>query len=116
MATTIRPRRPRESAVENPCCRHARALGFLVRKMNGRGFRWWPDRLLVGPPVAPGTLWVEFKRPPSGPRAKHEEPTEAQAALHAELRARGEEVWVVDSVEDFKWRLAAWLVDHRKYG
>ena len=116
MVTTIRPRRPRESAVEDTCRRHARALGFLLRKMNGVGFRAWPDRLLIGPAAAPGTLWVEFKRPPSSPRAKREGPTEAQAALHADLRARGEEVWVVDSVGDFKWRLAAWIADHRRDG
>ena len=53
-------RPPKESLAENVFTKQVRGMGLLVRKMNGLGYRDWPDRLVVGPKGF--TLWVEFKR------------------------------------------------------
>jgi hypothetical protein len=66
--------------------------------MNGLGFNAWPDRLFLGPRSNRGRsrpLWVEFKRP-------GEAPTPLQRYIHADLRARGERVEVIDRLENFK--------------
>ena len=86
-----------EAALERWCVARARARGWLSRKMNGLGFRDWPDRLFVRPPGPSGfrrPIWVEFKR--AGGR-----PTDAQAHLHAELRRRGDRVEVIDDRRRF---------------
>lgn len=115
-----RRKRRRESTVEQRSVDHAKALGWQARKMNGLGFRHWPDRYFIPPKVptkalrSPGRgaggrhlasytprqvqrrrgFWVEFKKP-------SQPPTRAQADLHADLRARGEHVYVVDTDEGF---------------
>ena len=64
--------------------------------MNGAGFRSWPDRLFIRPKEkAFENFWVEFKRPGHFT-------TESQAQLHKHLAARGELVFVVHSLEEFK--------------
>lgn len=50
-----------ESSVENSVVAYAKKKGVLVRKMNGLGFRGWPDRLFIFPSGA--QVWVEFKAP-----------------------------------------------------
>lgn len=89
-------RRQSESSIENSCRDIAHALGWLSRKMNGLGFRSWPDRFFVSPRGRRGrSFWVEFKRP-------GEVPTPDQERMIAELRARGESVYTLDNKEDFK--------------
>lgn len=90
-----------ESAIENDCRDYAHARGWLSRKMNGLGFRSWPDRLFVPRkmkrrenPFVLSPFWVEFKRP-------GEEPTPDQARMIKDLRARGETVHVFDNKQDF---------------
>jgi hypothetical protein len=113
-------RRRREASVERSCLALAKARGWLARKMNGFGFRSWPDRLFLPPEVSPRALrmprggrrsgptaylspsqaqgaqrfWVEFKRRGKGA-------TTEQARLHRSLRARAEHVYVVDNRERF---------------
>lgn len=50
-----------EKQIEGKVVKWAREHGILTRKMNGDGYRGWPDRLFV---LRNGkTLWIEFKRP-----------------------------------------------------
>lgn len=89
----------REASVEERAVDYAKARGWLARKMNGLGYRSWPDRLFI-PRVRAShelldTLWVEFKR-------RGEDPTPLQAAMHRDLRQRGQLVVVVDAFEDFQ--------------
>lgn len=99
-----RKRQPLERDLEQWCVDHARdAHGWLSRKMNGLGFRSWPDREFLRPPRRLGKrsglvnqrpLWVEFKR-------LGKEPTPDQHRLHEKLRAFGQLVYVIDTREDF---------------
>ena len=61
--------------------------GIVALKMDGRGQVGYPDRMLI----LPGGLciWVEVKS--RGQRAR-----KAQQYTHAQLRAAGHEVWVID--------------------
>ena|SRR3990167_2766547 len=94
---------PLERNLENRCRKYAKAQGWLLRKMNGLGFRSWCDRLLI-PPSSKGVvqpvLWCEFKR-----KGKH--PTLAQENHHGDLRLRGQHVYVVNDFDTFvsilKW-------------
>ena len=79
-----------ERDIEKSACKQIRALGGLTRKMNGLGFRSWPDRLIIGNGFA---FWIEFKRP-------GEEPTPLQKKLHKQLRKLGQKVYVLDSAID----------------
>jgi hypothetical protein len=99
-----RKRKRKEASIEADCRAHAHARGWTSRKMNGFGFRAWPDRLFI-PPVwkrvskstslrQGKTFWVEFKRP-------GEEPTEEQWRLIFDLRKRGERVYVCHDMEEF---------------
>lgn len=96
-----RPRKRKlERNVEDRAVRHAKERGWVARKMNGLGFRSWPDRLFLPPHserrhhLLVRAFWVEFKRP-------GEEPTPDQARVHRDLRARGEVVHVCDSFDAF---------------
>lgn len=97
----MRRRKKLERTLETACLRHARGQGNESRKMNGLGFAAWPDRLflpinMAAPWTSPGhVLWVEFKREGEGP-------TPAQADRHDALRCSGQEVHVVDRLEQFK--------------
>ncbi len=51
----------RESFIENEVCKHARALGWRVRKMQFVGRRGCPDRWFFGP--GGQLVIVEFKDP-----------------------------------------------------
>lgn len=95
--------RRRETSVEESCRKYAHGRGWTSRKMNGMGFRSWPDRFFL-PPARAGRrayqlqlkrrFWVEFKRPGVPP-------TPDQARMHRDLRARGETVYVLDTREEF---------------
>lgn len=83
-----------ERDFENAAVRYAHGeRGFTSRKMNGLGFRGWPDRLFIWP-KGNRMEWVEFKQP-------GEEPTPVQRKVHRMLRARGNVVHVVDNWVDF---------------
>lgn len=96
-----KPKPELERVIEKRCDKYAKGLGWTSRKMNGLGFRNWCDRLYV-PPEQRGrmcgarrVLWVEFKK-------VGEQPTEAQADHHDEMRRRGQDVHVIDNLDDFK--------------
>ncbi len=83
-----------ERDLENAAVRYAHQdLGFMSRKMNGLGFRAWPDRLFSWP-RGNRQEFVEFKKP-------GEEPTPLQLKLHRMLRERGCVVHVIDNWVDF---------------
>lgn len=93
-----RRRRRKESTCEAAAVELVKGRGWLARKMNGLGYRDWPDRLFVPPEGAPkraGAFWVEFKR-------AGEVPTPKQAEMHRTLRARGEAVYVVQNMQEFR--------------
>lgn len=91
-----RKRKRREGSIEESCRVHAQERGWESRKMNGLGFRDWPDRFFISPIRAAHrrSFWVEFKKPGN-------EPTPSQAIRIADLRLRGEEVLVLDNRADF---------------
>lgn len=96
-----------EASLERWCCRKASDRGWRSRKMNGLGFRDWPDRLFIRPPRKTGTrqsprrgvlyqrpVWAEFKK-------RGKEATPNQVLLHEFLRSCGEDVRVIDTKEAF---------------
>lgn len=99
---------PLEKKIEKKVDKYIkRHLGGKTRKMNGMGFRDWPDRmvLLPGCPV----LFIEFKR-------RGRDATPSQADLHKELRAMGYEVWVEDDAEFCIRKVNAWYVMQQSRG
>lgn len=96
--SALKQQRNSETKIEQRCIAHAKALGWTSRKMNGLGFRAWPDRLFVprrhSKRYRLRAFWVEFKRPGKGP-------TPAQAQMHLDLRERGETVYVCDDLDGF---------------
>lgn len=91
----------RESVIEQYLCDRVKQLGGEVRKVMWIGRRGAPDRLVMLPPGSnPGligggygsALWVELKAP--GQKVKPH-----QAREHERMRAMGQRVEVVDSIE-----------------
>lgn len=86
-----------EIDVENTFKRKARAKGFLCRKMNGQGYRGWPDVLVEGQGDA--HFYIEFKRP-----GEYKDPNDGLSAnqldIITKLRALGKKVLVTDSAEE----------------
>lgn len=94
-----RDTRPLESKVESDAVKYARATGWQARKYTSPSHRSVPDRLFLHDF---GTIiFIEFKR-------LGEQATAAQKIEHAELRARGFTVYVIDTVEDAKRALDKW--------
>lgn len=87
----MRPPR-RESADERAFVAWARTQGALCRKMNGHGFKGWPDQLVAKPGVG-RVLWVEFKR-------EGEDLDPVQRIVVGQLRAAGQKVVVVRSLAE----------------
>lgn len=86
----------RESSIERAGQALLREAGYVSEK---RGRDGWPDREVF---VAPGRHeWVEWKRP--GGRL-----TPAQERRIPKMRARGERVWVVDSLPHISVLIAFW--------
>jgi len=81
---------PLESEVESKVVEYAKGKGCIERKMNGPGYRGWPDRLFG---YNGQVVWVEFKR-------LGERPTNLQKVIHGKLRDNGFDVEVVDNVVD----------------
>lgn len=86
-----------EAEEEATFVRKARAKGYMCRKMNGEGYRGWPDQLVISP--LGNAKFIEFKRP-----GKYKNPNDGlsinQAWTIGELRNRGCEVLVTDSADD----------------
>lgn len=86
-----------EAEEEATFVRKARAKGFLCRKLNGEGFRGWPDQLVISP--LGNIKFIEFKRP-----GRYKDPNDGlsanQAEIIAKLRANGCEVLVTDSANE----------------
>lgn len=97
----------RESTIENHLVARVRELGGEVRKVQWIGRRGAPDRLVMLPPgivIYPGpeygyTIWVELKAP--GEKAKPHQKRE-----HDRMRAMGQRVVVIDSIEGVEELLA----------
>ena len=96
----------RESQIEAYLVERVKALGGEVRKVQWIGRRGAPDRLVMLPhatmdfvdlrgrlhPGRPCTIWVELKAPSV-------EPETHQLREHARMRAMGQRVVVIDSIE-----------------
>ena len=88
----------RESTIEQYLVDRVKAKGGEVRKVKWIGRRGAPDRLVMLPPVKlmvdfpPRTIWVELKAP--GEKAKPHQQRE-----HDRMRAMGQHVVVIDSIE-----------------
>lgn len=78
------------SGVEEPVIAHAKANGFLVRKVTWLGRQGAPDRMFSRSDTGP--FFVEFKRPGKRPRRLQEREI-------ARMRAAGITVHVIDSYE-----------------
>lgn len=86
----VRTKAVLESAIEKAFLRQVKKLGCKTRKLNGTGYRDWPDRLIMVPGGV--TLYFEFKRP-------GEELRPSQAGLHEEAALLGHTWYVFDNVE-----------------
>lgn len=89
----------RERDIERYLVKRVKALGGEVRKVQWIGRRGAPDRLVMLPAeYAYGkllylpTIWVELKAP-------GEEPEPHQLREHARMRAMGQRVVVIDSLQ-----------------
>ena len=88
----------RESAIEKHLVKRVEELGGEVRKVKWIGRRGAPDRLVMLPAEyqwnvpLPQTIWVELKAP-------GEVPEPHQAREHKRMRAMGQHVVVIDSIE-----------------
>lgn len=102
----------RESQIEAHLVRRVKALGGEVRKVQWIGRRGAPDRLVMLPVRSGGadlkrcfdrlvktTTWVELKAPGVKPE-RH------QVREHARMRAMGQRVEVIDSIEAVERLLA----------
>lgn len=86
----------RESQIEAHLVKRVKALGGEVRKVQWIGRRGAPDRLVMLPGeewfIGPETVWVELKAPGVKPEAH-------QLREHERMRALGQCVIVIDSIE-----------------
>lgn len=90
----------RESTIERHLVKRVKELGGEVRKVQWIGRRSAPDRLVmfsrkvmdVWFDTVPESIWVELKAP-------GEKPTSAQLREHERMRAMGQRVEVIDSIE-----------------
>jgi hypothetical protein len=83
----------RESDIEKYLVKKVKELGGEVRKVKWIGRNGAPDRLVMLPPhYEHGTIWVELKAP-----GKVAEPH--QLREHTRMRAVGQRVVVIDSLE-----------------
>jgi len=93
-----------EESIERSVTRYAiEQYGACARKMNGTGYRDWPDRLYLRTPSTQDSrdLWVEYKRRGERPRA-------GQGRLLRYLRATGHLAFVVDDVGAGKKIIDQW--------
>ena len=95
----------RESDIEDHLVKRVRELGGEVRKVKWIGRVGAPDRLVMLPfearagRTADFTIWVELKAP--GEKARP-----SQVREHERMRAMGQRVLVIDSIEGVEELLA----------
>ncbi len=96
----------RESEVEKHLVKRVKELGGECRKVQWIGRKGAPDRLVMLPYmtyvndlVMPTAIWVELKAP--GEKAKPH-----QVREHERMRAMGQRVVVIDSIEGVEELLA----------
>lgn len=91
----------RESEIEQHLVQRVRELGGEVRKVRWIGRRGAPDRLVMLPDLNPShrTVWVELKAPGQKPKPH-------QAREIERMRAMGQRVEVIDSIEGVEALLA----------
>lgn len=94
----------KESEIENHLVRRVKELGGEVRKVQWIGRKGAPDRLVMMPEgwdfnEPRWCCWVELKAP--GQKAKPH-----QAREHERMRAMGQRVEVIDSIEGVEELLA----------
>lgn len=88
----------RERDIERHLTKRVKELGGEVRKVEWVGRRGAPDRLVMLPckfapmSINSRTIWVELKAPGV-------EPESYQLREHARMRALGQTVVVIDSIE-----------------
>jgi hypothetical protein len=80
----------RERQIEAYLVKRVKAMGGEVRKVQWVGRNGAPDRLVMLP--RPTTVWVELKAPGEKPRP-------SQLREHERMRAMGQRVEVIDSLE-----------------
>jgi len=91
MATRTRKRIVREIDIENKFVRMAKEIGCKTRKLNGMGYKSWPDRLILCPGGA--VVFIEFKKPGEGLRP-------AQGELHSEVHQIGHTWYTCDDADN----------------
>lgn len=79
-----------EHDVEARLVKEVRALGGMAMKVTSPGLAGVPDRLVMLP--GGRTAWVEVKAPGKKPRP-------LQAAMHRRLVELGQQVYVLDSID-----------------
>jgi hypothetical protein len=77
-----------EKDIESDVTSYAKKKGCIERKMNGTGYRGWPDRMFL---YNGHVLFIEFKR-------LGEKPDNLQSHIHGILRSVSFDVTVVDNV------------------
>lgn len=77
-----------EKAIEKYLVKRTKEIGLLCLKYSNSNTVGYPDRIVLLP--YSGIIWVELK-------SKGEKPTKLQQIRHEELRAAGQEVFVIDS-------------------
>jgi len=87
----MRQRKKREASAEKSFVAGIKKRGAKSRKLNGLGFRAWPDRLVFGHNGV--IMLVEFKR-------VGEDLTPLQASLHRDFARMGIRVYVFTSATD----------------
>jgi hypothetical protein len=102
-----RPKRELEESVESYLVRRVREQGGEVRKVQWVGRKGAPDRLVMMPRPphdefgipAPGTFWIELKRPGLAAKFPHNAHERQQHEEHERMRRMGQLVYVIDSKE-----------------
>jgi hypothetical protein len=96
----------RESDIEKHLVKRVKELGGEVRKVQWIGRNGAPDRLVMLPGTGNWphnqhwqTLWIELKAPGQKPRPN-------QLREHEKMRAMGQRVMVIDSIEGVEELLA----------
>lgn len=91
---------PLEKEIEDKVAKYAKEKGFLTYKFTSPSNRAVPDRIFISPTGR--VSFLEFKR-------KGCKPTELQAKTIGDMKNRGVEVKVVDSVGLGKFVIEEWL-------
>ncbi len=102
-----------EGRIERHLVKRVRELGGEVRKVVWVGRRNAPDRLVMLPPRlvingvgVPLSIWVELKNPETIKKFPADAHERAQAREHERIRAMGQRVEVIGTIEQVEELLA----------